>query len=242
MARERELVKKTNALRMAKIMGCSGAHKDDAGNWLPCQSPEELERLSNMAETSQWRSVVQNEEKSEDKKRRIKGRRKKKRNDDWEKLRERPTGGFEHIEGAGIVSADIMAPVAPAAAPAAAMTGIVTASAKSAKRFGPEYVRETDPDVFMDPDSARERAKRLGCIGISRRMSKNGRAVWMPCTNMSDYANRSGSTALGRRNMEKRREREMERAVRTVLTKKKGPKYNKKSDVTMEIIATRYVL
>jgi hypothetical protein len=39
----------------------------------------------------------------------------------------------------------------------------------------------------------------LGCIGISRRVSKSGRAIWMPCTNMSDYARLARTTALGRR-------------------------------------------
>lgn len=242
MAEDRELVKKTQALRMAREMGCSGAHKDEDGNWMPCKSHEELERRSNMAETSKWRTVVTGykpDSKSADTQRKKKGRRKRRRSDGWENLREKPSGGFEHIEGAGLVSADLMAPVAPggggggiAAAPA---------MAKSAKRMGPEYVRETDPDVFMDPDSAREKAKRMGCIGISRRMSKNGRAVWMPCTNMSDYANRAGSTALGRLNMEKRKQRDIQRAVRTVIAKDKTP-VKKKSLITEELITNRFVI
>lgn len=241
MAKDRELVKKTQALRMAQEMGCRGAHKDKDGNWLPCSSPQEMERRSNVAETSKWRTVVPGYEpdsKVADKTRTKKGRRKRRRSD-WENLRERPTGGFEHVEGAGIVSADIMTPVGGAgpeggAAPAVAMT-------KGATRMGPEYVRENDPDVYIDPDSAREKAKRLGCIGISRRISKNGRAVWMPCTNMSDYANRTGSTALGRRNMDKQRDREMQRAVRTVLAGKKTP-LKKKSLITEEIVRTRFVI
>lgn len=242
MAQDRELVKKTQALRMAQEMGCRGAHKDKDGNWLPCSSPEEMERRSNVAETSKWRTVLpkyEPAEKAADTKRRKKGRRKRKRSD-WENLRERPTGGFEHVEGAGIVSADIMAPVAPAGVPAGGPAPAV-AMTKAASRIGPEYVRETDPDVYMDPDSAREKAKRLGCIGISRRVSKNGRAVWMPCTNMSDYANRTGSTALGRRNMEKQRERETQRAVRTILASSKKP-MKKKSLITEEIVRTRFVI
>lgn len=59
--------------------------------------------------------------------------------------------------------------------------------------------RDTDPDVYLDPDSARIRSRQLGCIGISRRVSKSGRAIWMPCTNMSDYARLARTTALGRR-------------------------------------------
>jgi hypothetical protein len=85
---------------------------------------------------------------------------------------------------------------------------------------GPEYVRENDNDVFIDPESARARSRQLGCIGISRRLSKGGRVVWMPCTNMTDYANRTGSTALGRRNIQRRDKERMESAVRTVMAKK----------------------
>jgi len=59
--------------------------------------------------------------------------------------------------------------------------------------------RDTDPDVYLEPDSARIRSRQLGCIGISRRISKSGRAVWMPCTNMSDYARLARTTALGKR-------------------------------------------
>jgi hypothetical protein len=39
----------------------------------------------------------------------------------------------------------------------------------------------------------------------------------MPCTNMTDYANWVGTTSLGRRNIEKNKKREMERATRTVV-------------------------
>lgn len=86
---------------------------------------------------------------------------------------------------------------------------------KSRQLIGPEYVRDNDPDVFMDPESARFRSRQLGCIGISRRISKTGRAVWMPCTNMSDYSRVSGSTSLGRRGQR----RDMENTVRTIVSR-----------------------
>ena len=86
---------------------------------------------------------------------------------------------------------------------------------KAGQMTGPEYVRDNDPDVFMDPDSARFRSRQLGCIGISRRISKTGRAVWMPCTNMSDYSRVSGSTSLGRRGQR----RDMENTVRTIVSR-----------------------
>jgi len=86
---------------------------------------------------------------------------------------------------------------------------------KAGGGVGPEYVRDNDPDVFIDPDSARARSRQLGCIGISRRISKTGRAVWMPCTNMSDYSRVSGSTSLGRRGQR----RDMENTVRTIVSR-----------------------
>ncbi len=113
----------------------------------------------------------------------------RKKNSEWENLRESPIMG---IDGS--------------------FPGITSGSFKSANR-GPEYVRENDPDVFVDPESARFRSRQLGCVGISRRMSKNGRAVWMPCTNMSDYSRLSGSTHLGRRHQRA----ETRNAVRTIV-------------------------
>ena len=86
---------------------------------------------------------------------------------------------------------------------------------KAGQTTGPEYVRDNDPDVFIDPESARFRSRQLGCIGISRRISKTGRAVWMPCTNMSDYSRVSGSTSLGRRGQR----RDMENTVRTIVSR-----------------------
>lgn len=47
--------------------------------------------------------------------------------------------------------------------------------------------RSTDPDTFNDPESARIRARNLGCIGIRRYTARDGKLVWMPCTNVSDY-------------------------------------------------------
>jgi len=129
-----------------------------------------------------------------------KGRKKigKRKRQEWEMLREMPIGSISTIEGGGLVSGPAMS--------------------KSADFKGPESVRDNDPDVFLDPESARFRSRQLGCIGISRRSSTSGRIVWMPCTNMSDYASRTGSTALGRRNQR----RAMENVVRTVLSREKA--------------------
>ena len=79
--------------------------------------------------------------------------------------------------------------------------------------------RDTDPDVYLDPDSARIRSRQLGCIGISRRISKSGRSVWMPCTNMSDYARLAKTTALGRRGSDAAETRRIRQTVQQELRK-----------------------
>ncbi len=79
--------------------------------------------------------------------------------------------------------------------------------------------RDTDPDVYLDPDSARIRSRQLGCIGVSRRISKSGRAIWMPCTNMSDYARLARTTALGRRNSSAAEIRKIRQTVQEELRK-----------------------
>jgi hypothetical protein len=193
--------KEAYALSLAIQIGCSGAHKLPDGSWQPCASPEELERLSNAAEEDNWLkrntigSLRERDERAremlgkgaliEARKRGAKRKPKRRRRDPWgeaaerdegENLREYGAFGVEAIPGLGIVS--IKGGAVPAGAP-----------------------RDTDPDVFTDPDSARVRSRQLGCIGVSRRISKSGKTVWMPCTNMSDYSRLTGSTALGRRGM-----------------------------------------
>ena len=79
--------------------------------------------------------------------------------------------------------------------------------------------RDTDPDVYLDPDSARFRSRQLGCIGISRRISKSGRTIWMPCTNMSDYARLARTTALGRRGSQAIETRRIRQTVQDELRK-----------------------
>jgi len=128
-------------------------------------------------------------------KRTMVGRKKRRVNQQWENLSEKPVMGIETLPGGGIVSGD---------------AGFFSKSSL----IGPTYVRDNDPDVFIDAESARFRARQLGCIGISRRISKTGRTVWMPCTNMTDYANRAGSTPLGRRNQDRR----FREAVREILS------------------------
>lgn len=61
-----------------------------------------------------------------------------------------------------------------------------------------------DPDVYTDPNAARLRARKLGCIGIARRETPEGEIVWTPCTNVSDQRRRQGDTPLGRRDEARR--------------------------------------
>ena len=200
------LVKKIEALRVAEMVGCRGAHQDEDGNWAPCSSPESLNKISMRAESDDWikksatqSSVIEGE---------IPVKKRKKRRDGWNELGERGIIGITATPGVGISSTS----------PGPAIGG-------KAANIGPEYVRDNDQDVFADPESARARSRQLGCIGISRRISKTGRAVWMPCTNMSDYSRLTGSTSLGRRG-----KREQERSVvRTILREELGKLKRKKS-------------
>lgn len=254
----KELIKKTQALRTAKEIGCSGAHKDKDGNWMPCASHDELMRISDIAETSKWRSVVPGESKKALRTTGKKKKRKEQIEDNWRALKERAAGewedldespifGIESLPGGGLISGDLFAgkseqgPCWPGYKQVGMKKGrngkmvpnCVKAETKAA--VGPEYVRDNDPDVFVDPESARARARQIGCVGISRRISKTGRAVWMPCTNMTDYANRAGTTALGRRNIEKRNENEIRRAVRTILRGKDRATLKRKTPIVEEL-------
>ena len=75
-------------------------------------------------------------------------------------------------------------------------------------------VRSTDPDVFENPDSARVRARQLGCIGIRRYNSTTGEYVWKPCTNESDYRREMGTSNSGRLQRRREIQEEITRFVR----------------------------
>lgn len=227
MATGRQLIEKVEALKLASLIGCSGAHQNDKGKWMPCATMEEMIEVSNRAEKYVPKKMKSDDEVAKEKV--VKKRRRKTRRDDFEKLGESGISSIESID-AGLVSGPPGSMVVGKASQGPCWPGYVQAGMKPGKggkmvpncvpaeekaaNVGPEYVRETDPDVFLDPESARVRSRQLGCIGISRRISKNGRAVWMPCTNMSDYSRLAGTTPLGR----KRKRENEQSAVRTVLT------------------------
>lgn len=213
-----ELNEKIQALNVAKMIGCSGAHRTVDGVWMPCESHEILNEISTVAESSSWRNVVpapraeRIQKKSLEDVRRF-ARMKKGRK--YKKRRNLPMHtGVIHLDGVGLVSD----------------SGVAMKS-EQRKTVGPEYIRETDPDVFLDPESARFRSRQLGCIGISRRISKNGRAVWMPCTNMTDYSRLSGTTSLGRRHQREN----SQSMVRTILRQELS-KLKRKKSICEEIL------
>jgi len=65
--------------------------------------------------------------------------------------------------------------------------------------FGPRQVRPDSFDAYVDKESARARARMLGCIGIRQYSSTAGGTVWMPCSNESDYRKVTGQDNLSRR-------------------------------------------
>ena len=141
----------------------------------------------------------------------------KKRRKGWEKLRERGIGGVDNTPGVGLHSWDgrqgrtvnmVRGGLIPPRLSGAMSTKTLE---EKSEQYSP---RDNDTDVFIDIESARRRARQIGCIGVSRRTSKSGKTVWMPCTNMSDYNNLTGMSALGKLNQEKR----TQSIVRTILS------------------------
>lgn len=190
MENEEDTNSKINALRISQIIGCSGAHKSD-GKWMPCETHEELQTLSNSAEPKTKNLEILH---TRYQKRKRKGKKQ------WDKLKERKPLGFATLEGGGIVSAPIVA--------------FPNVELFSSKSYIPGITpRDNDPDVFTDIESARKRSRMLGCIGVRRMPSATGKTIWMPCTNNSDYARVAGTTFLGRRNQEEAQRR----VVRTIV-------------------------
>ena len=87
-------VTRTEALRIARYLGCEGAHETDSG-WMPCADHATLTRISQRAEKSL---------KSE---KRIKRRRRGVRSSQWEELNERPVSSIETLPGGGLVSGPV---------------------------------------------------------------------------------------------------------------------------------------
>ncbi len=197
---------KASALRRAKELGCSGAHQHPNGSWMACESHEEYERL----EKEQGEKSVLGRMHDFQSVRERKGKKKKAKNKkNWEKLGERGVVAIDTIS-AGLVS------------------GVVGGKAASS------LPTSGDEDVFNNARSARRRARQLGCIGIARRTSLNGNTVWTPCSNITDYARQSGSTALGRRYQDRREQERAERAIRE-QERRRRRKLRRKISLTEEL-------
>ena len=223
---DEDLSAQLSALRSSKDIGCSGAHMSEDGQWMPCSSFAEYKsaimrvngqtRLSE-SEMEEWRG----RRKRRGKNRKISG---------WQNLTERGINGIQTTANGGLVRGPAGVPVSDASGPISSTGTIVggtgttgspggfsVSSANSGMQVkainGPYSPRDNDNDVFTDIESARQRSRQIGCIGVSRRISKTGKTVWMPCTNMSDYSRLAGTTDLGR--MHQRQE--TQKIVRTVL-------------------------
>lgn len=214
---ESELRSQIAAVRRAADIGCFGAHQISNGEWLPCSSTKQFLTITNgfdvksrisLDDMENWSSI-----------RKSKGKKRKKR---WEKLRERRILGIESLEGGGLVSPRNSTNMINGGTNPPITHGASSPSGMSTKSIQPAFMpRDNDPDVFVDIESARKRAQQLGCIGVSRRMSKGGKVIWMPCTNITDYNNLTGMTSLGRTNLQKRNEKIIRTVIKENLKKKK---------------------
>lgn len=43
-----------DAMKIARYLGCRGAHQGEDGSWMPCADAETLMRLSTEAESDEW--------------------------------------------------------------------------------------------------------------------------------------------------------------------------------------------
>lgn len=197
-------------------MGCFGAHQNIDGKWLPCSSTKQF--ISTAIPLGIKSRVSLDDMREWSSRRKAKGKKKKR---GWEKLKERRVLGIDSIPGVGLVSGNTASVVSGGRMPGITYGDVrpPNMSVKSAQAdFSP---RDNDPDVFYDIESARKRSRQLGCIGVSRRISKSGKTVWMPCTNIVDYNNLTGMTDLGRRNLAKRNEKIVRTIVKDDLKKRK---------------------
>ena len=81
------------AMRVARMIGCSGAHQDEAGNWLPCPNPNALSEI-----------IGSGEKELPKRKRRGRGG---VRPSGYERLIERGVMGIDTLPGGGLVSAPV---------------------------------------------------------------------------------------------------------------------------------------
>ena len=201
------------ALRVARMLGCQGVYEDGKG-WMPCASREEYEAIKKGKD--EYLKVRASKKKKPLPKMVQRTKRLETKSDayyenradavaiskargcggvrtvllagkkyyavcnhkapkrGWENLDEKPISGIATLPGGGLV------------------TGSFSGKSVEEKGFVNFVSRSTDPDTFSDPESARIRARNIGCIGIRRYTARDGKLVWMPCTNVSDYNRATG--------------------------------------------------
>ena len=220
------------ALRIAQRLGSYGAHQNEDGMWMPCRDAEtlaaitrgekpttakaytsEIVRKAARATAGRGKLFPTREEALEESKRNgcsgvrvvlVNGGRMyaacmprdngapentgmiSPRKRDWEPLDEGGVISIDTLPSGGLVSGKEY-----------------EIEEIDAKGFVNYVSRSTDPDVYTDPDSARVRARQIGCIGIRSYTARDGKRVYLPCTNGSDYNRAMSLRPDGRRKKKK---------------------------------------
>lgn len=226
MGDDQQKVTREQALRVARQLGCRGAHDDKNGNWMPCESMEEFRAIrkgeneylkfraraqakpsvkvvhSSLKQMSKTPTYFVSREMAQEESLRqgcsgvrvvflggrtfyapcIERAKKRPKTDGWEGLGERPIRGIGNTGDGGLVSIKSNGFVGE-------LDDVRDISKKGFVNF---VGRSTDPDVYTDPASARIRSRNLGCIGIRRYTASDGKTVWLPCSNGSDYNKYTG--------------------------------------------------
>ena len=202
-----EYATRKQAMRVARMLGCYGAHQTAEGHWMPCPSHDEMtaaiegkpsarseksispdllcksERVKSTSKVlyeSHEMALVEAKKRSCTVRTIIKNGKRfysvcdngKPVTDGFEDLGERGIQGISALEGGGLVSGKSL------------NMPIVDVDGKGFVNY---VSRSTDPDVFTDPESAKVRARQLGCIGIRSYRASDGKIVYLPCTNSPDY-------------------------------------------------------
>lgn len=243
------------ALRVARQLGCRGAHESHDGSWMPCASMEEFEGIrKGKSEYLVAGATVRYETKSV----------LEHRADKWEsksaeyyESREQaaaasrragcsgvrtvmlggkryyapctPRAGYEKLGERGVMGIATM----PGGGLVSASVGGKSDEFELDEKFVNLVSRSTDPDVFSDPDSARIRARNMGCIGIRRYTARDGKTVWMPCSNNSDYRRLLGVRGDGMRRRNARKKDGLADGIKSATRPKKRLPMLSSNDLNM---------
>lgn len=215
-----EYATRKQAMRVARMLGCYGAHQDADGRWMPCSTHEEMTaairgekisrteksliplasvKVASVASKSGKLYSSYDEARAEAKRRGGSVRTIAKNGELYYSLHihgkpfAKPSD-FEPLTESGILGIDTL----PDGGLVSAKSLDFSIQEIDAKGFVNYVSRSTDPDVFTDPESARVRARQLGCIGIRSYRASDGKIVYLPCTNSPDYNKARGLRNDGR--------------------------------------------